>query len=40
MNTEAIMVYRKNFTAAYTFRPWPYMPISSAIGISVASQKK
>src|SRR5581483_10978944 len=40
MNTDAIIVYRKNLTAAYTRRSWPYMPMSKAIGISVASQKK
>ena len=40
MKAEAIIVYRKNFTAAYTRRPWPNMPISNAMGISVASQKK
>ena len=40
MNTDAIIVYMKNFTAAYTLRSCPNTPISSAIGISVASQKK
>ena len=40
MNMEAIIVNKKNFTAAYTRRSCPKMPMISAIGIRVASQKK
>ena len=40
MSSEPRKVYRKNFTAEYTLRPCPQMPIRNSIGISIASQKR
>src|SRR6266436_355220 len=37
---QTALVYRTNFTSAYTRRSCPQMPISSAIGINITSQKR
>jgi hypothetical protein len=39
MSSDPASVYRKNLTAAYTRLDEPQMPISSAIGTSITSQK-